>query len=260
MVKLPSFRRKAAPRLVLLSNREPIEHRRGTDGRPLPTAPAGGVTAALEPAMVATGGTWIAWGSGVADFEVTDPEGRVLVPEERPSFLLRRISLSPEEVKEYYLDIANRALWPLCHLQMNYFTFNPDSWKTYVDVNRRFARAADDEVAGRRATVWVHDYHLALVPRMLRRTRGLFVHQFWHIPWPPPDIFRALPSARAVLRGVLGNDLLAFHTRRNVLNFLACVADLMPAARVDIKRGVVRYRNRKTTVRAHPISIDVHAI
>ena len=260
MVHLPFFRRPDSPRLVLLSNREPIEHRRGSDGQPVATCPAGGVTAALQPAMEATGGAWIAWGSGDADFEVTDPDGRILVPAERPTFLLRRIPLSEDEIHRYYLDIANRALWPLCHLQLNHFNFNPDAWKTYVAVNRRFAHAAEEEIAGRRTTVWVQDYHLALVSRMLKRSRSLFVHQFWHIPWPPPDVLRALPSARALLRGLLGNDLLAFHTKRHVVNFLACVADLLPEARTDAKRGTVRYRERKTTIRAHPISIDVSAI
>jgi trehalose 6-phosphate synthase len=142
MVKLPILRRSETPRLILLSNREPVEHRLGAAGQPVAVAPAGGVTAALQPAVSATGGPWIAWGSGPADFAVTDEDGRILVPQESPSFLLRRIALSEKEIEEYYLDIANRSLWPLCHLQLNNFSFNAESWKTYVSVNRRFARAA----------------------------------------------------------------------------------------------------------------------
>ena len=260
MVKLPILRRSDTPRLILLSNREPIEHRMGPGGKPVAVCPAGGVTAALQPAVTATGGTWIAWGSGPADFEVTDPEGRILVPPEHPSFLLRRIALSEREIEEYYLDIANRSFWPLCHLQLNNFSFRADSWKTYVSVNRRFAQAAQEEAAGRRATVWIQDYHLGLVAGMLERSRQLFVHQFWHIPWPPPDVLRVLPAARVLLRGLLGNDLLGFHTRRYVVNFFACIADLLPGAKTDVKSGIVRYRNHKTHVRPYPISIDVQAI
>ncbi len=260
MVKIPFFGKSDPPRLVLLSNREPIEHRRDPGGSVVASAPAGGLTAALQPAMMAAGGTWIAWGSGPADFEVTDPAGRILCPPDNPSYMLRRIALSEKEIEEYYIDIANRALWPVCHLQLNHFAFNAAAWKTYVAVNRRFARAADEEIAGRRSTVWIHDYHLALVAGMLERSRGLFVHQFWHIPWPPPDVLRVLPSAKALLRGLLGNDMLEFHTRRHVLNFLACVADLLPGAQTDAKRGVVQYRDHKTVVRAYPISIDVEAI
>lgn len=257
---IPFFGRAVPPRLVLLSNREPIEHRHGPDGQLEVTEPAGGLTAALQPAMVATGGTWIAWGSGSADFEATDPAGRLLVPPERPAYLLRRIALSEKEIEEYYVNIANRTLWPLCHLQLSHFNFNAEAWKTYIAVNRRFAGAAEEEIAGRRATVWIQDYHLALVAGLLRRTKGVFVHQFWHIPWPPPDVLRALPAARALLRGVLANDLLGFHTRRHVMNFFACVADLLPSARTDVKRGIVRYRDHKTAVRHYPISIDVGAI
>lgn len=260
MSLLPFFGRAVPPRLVLLSNREPIEHRRGAPGQVEVIEPAGGMTAALQPAMIAAGGTWIAWGSGSADFDVTDPAGRLLVPPDHPAYLLRRIALSEKEIEEYYLDIANRALWPLCHLQLNHFSFNSHAWKTYVAVNRRFAEAAEEEIAGRRATIWIQDYHLALVAGLLRRTRKIFVHQFWHIPWPPPDILRALPSARALLRGLLANDLLGFHTRRHVVNFFACVADLLPSARTDEKRGVISYGNHKTRVREYPISIDVRAI
>ena len=258
MVKLPIFRRSDSARLILLSNREPIEHRVGTDGRPVAVSPAGGVTAALQPAVASTGGTWIAWGSGPADFDVTDADGRILVPPDNPSFLLRRIALSEKEIEEYYLDIANRSFWPLCHLQLNNFSFKAESWKTYVSVNRRFARVAQEEAAGRRSTIWIQDYHLGLVAGMLGRTPNLFVHQFWHIPWPPPDVLRVLPAARVLLRGLLGNDLLGLHTRRYVVNFFACVADLLPGAKTDVKNGIVRYRNHKTHVRPYPISIDVN--
>jgi trehalose 6-phosphate synthase len=232
----------------------------GSGGQPVAVSPAGGLTAALQPAVSATGGTWIAWGSGPADFDVTDADGRILVPPEDPSFVLRRIALSEKEIAEYYLDIANRSFWPLCHLQINNFSFNAESWKTYVSVNRRFARAADEEVAGRRSTVWIQDYHLGLVAGMLERRAHQFIHQFWHIPWPPPDILRLLPAARALLRGLLGNDLLGFHTRRYVANFFACVADLLPGAKTDVKSGVVSFRNHRTHVRPYPISIDAPTI
>ena len=256
----PAPRARGAPRLLLLSNREPLEHRYGPDGQPEAVAPAGGVTAALEPAMITAGGTWMAWGSGPADFDVTDPDGRLLLPVDHPAFILRRIRLSEEEIQNYYIEIANKSLWPLCHMQLSHFRFDRNAWKSYVAVNRRFADAALEEAGGRPANVWIQDYHLALVSGMLPHRKELFVHQFWHIPWPPPDVFRAFPAARALLRGILGNDLLGLHTSRHVNNFLTCVADLLPQADTDIKRSTVRYRGHKTTVRPYPISIDVKAI
>ncbi|HXE58214.1 MAG TPA: trehalose-6-phosphate synthase [Gemmatimonadales bacterium] len=255
-------RRSTREPLILLSNREPFEHNRGGDGELSITRPAGGLTSALQPLMASRGGTWVAWGSGSADFDVTDDGDTVRVPPERPRYRLRRIRLTPEEVQAYYVESANRALWPLCHLQLNHFAFDYRAWQVYRQVNHRFARAALEEARDGHATVWVHDYHLSYVAGAIRRLRGggiPFVHQFWHIPWPPADILRALPVARRVLRGLLGNDLLEFQTGRYVLNFLTSVADLLPGARVDLERSTVRYDGRVTVVRAYPISIDVAA-
>jgi trehalose 6-phosphate synthase len=145
-------------------------------------------------------------------------------------------------------------------MQLNLFRFDRNAWKTYVEVNRKFANAALEEAQGRAANIWIQDYHLGLVPGMIPHRKELFVHQFWHIPWPPPDVYRAFPAARALLRGVLGNDLFGLHTSRHVSNFMTCVADLLPQADTDIKRGTVRYRGHKTTVRSYPISIDVKNI
>ena len=120
--------------------------------------------------MAAAGGTWIAWGSGDADFEVTDADGRLLVPPESPGFILRRIRLSKKEERQYYLEASNRGLWPLCHLQLNHFVYDParveDLHRGEPPVRRR---PRGRRRPGRPATVWVQDYHLGLVPAMLRR-------------------------------------------------------------------------------------------
>jgi trehalose 6-phosphate synthase len=207
--------------------------------------------------MTAAGGTWVAWGSGSADFEVTDAGDAVLVPPDRPSYRLRRLRLSPEEVQGYYVETANRALWPLCHSQLAQLVYDASNWQWYRQVNERFAAAVIAEAGGAPATCWVQDYHLSLVPGLLRRVRGLFVHQFWHIPWPAPDILRFLPPARVLIQGLLGNHLLGFQTTGDVRNFLAGVRRFVRAAVVEPARGLVRYRGRRTVVRAFPISIDV---
>src|SRR5512138_3018385 len=109
------FKRGRRLPLILVSNREPFVHRRGRDGALRVEAPAGGLTSALQPVMVASGGTWVAWGSGPADFDVTDRADTVMVPPENPSYRLRRLRLSQEEIQGYYVESSNRALWPLCH-------------------------------------------------------------------------------------------------------------------------------------------------
>jgi alpha,alpha-trehalose-phosphate synthase [UDP-forming] len=251
------IRRAPAHPLIVLSNREPFVHQRTAEGGHRVEAPAGGLTSALQPVMVACGGTWVAWGSGSADFDVTDGDDTLLVPPEQPAYRLRRLRLSADEVQGYYLETANRALWPLCHSQLTRFVYDAADWLCYRRVNERFADAAIAEARGGAATCWVQDYHLSLVPGMLRRVRHLFVHQFWHIPWPPPDILRVLPQARTLIQGLLGNHLLGFQTTGDARNFFAGVRRFVREAVVEPTRGLVRYRGRRTVVRNFPISIDV---
>jgi trehalose 6-phosphate synthase len=260
---MASSRRRARPSpIVLVSNREPFEHTFLPDGSVTVSRPTGGLVAALLPVLSRSGGAWVAWGSGAADFTVTDVHGVIALPAERPVFELHRLRLSKEEFKGYYLDTSNRALWPLCHYQFQHFAFDLAAWRTYRRVNARFARAALAAARGGSAAIWIQDYHLACVAGQLRDLAGPrpFVHQFWHIPWPAPDVLRALPVARALVEGLLGNDLLVFQTPRHRLNFLASVADQLPRARVDLDRGTVRHARRQTTVRAVPISVDVAAL
>ncbi len=245
--------------LIIVSNREPFIHQRDGAGSLRLVAPAGGLISALQPVMALAGGTWVAWGSGSGDFELTDGGDTLSVPPEQPSYRLRRLRLTAEEVAGYYLETANRALWPLCHSQLPRFVYDAANWLIYNRVNERFAAAAIAEARGRPATCWIQDYHLALVPDILRRVRHLFVHQFWHIPWPPPEILRVLPSARTLLTGLLGNNLLGFQTAADASNFLEGVRRFLRGAIVDPARGLVRYRGRRTVVRDFPISIDVQA-
>ena len=253
------FRREPPAPLILLSNREPFVHDWGPGGELVVTPPVGGLTSALQPVMARSGGTWVAWGSGPADFETTGPDDSIPVPPEWPTYHLRRIRLSDEERLGYYVRSANRVLWPLCHSHLRHVAFDPAAWKTYRRVNRRFATAALEVAAGATATVWIHDYHLGYVAGALRETPRLLVHQFWHIPWPPPEVLRVLPAARSLLRALLGNDLLVFQTERDVVNFMTCVADLLPEAVVSPRRSTVRFGHHRTTLRAHAISIDVAA-
>ena len=259
MPLLPWLRRTARKvPLILVSNREPFVHHR-TDRGLLVRAPAGGLTSALQPVMAQSGGTWVAWGSGSGDFDVTDPLDGVMVPPEDPRYRLRRLRLSAWDLLGFYTETANRAIWPLCHSQLTRFVYDAAHWHTYRKVNERFAAAAIAEARGRSAVCWVQDYQLALVPQFLRRVKSLFVHQFWHIPWPAPDILRVFPEARRLVAGLLGNHLLGFQTGNDVRNFLTSVRRLFRDAVVEPARGLVRLQGRRTVVRAFPISIDAEA-
>lgn len=246
-----------APALIVVSNREPFVHERDGEGVLRTSAPAGGMTSALQPILAATRGTWVAWGSGSADFDVTDASDGVMVPPETPTYRLRRLRLSEREARGYYVESANRVLWPVCHSQIARLVYEAEHWRTYREVNQRFAAAALAEAGGREATVWVQDYHLAYVSPVLRGTPGLFVHQFWHIPWPAPDILRLLPPARSLVRALLGNHLLCFQTQADCRNFMATVRRFIPEAKVEPGHSRVRLNRERTAIRAFPISIDV---
>src|SRR5262245_14312699 len=144
---------------------------------------------------------------------------------------------------------------------IHYFEYRTEFWERYRAVNLRFAHAVADEAerCTGRSMAWIQDYHLALVPEFLRAMRpNMFIHQFWHIPFPPPDILRLLPSGshEALLRGLLGNDLMEFQIDRHALNFLDCVAEFVPDADVDLGDQTIRFQDRIVQVSAFPISID----
>ena len=249
--------------LILLSNREPYEHIAGADGIHV-RQPAGGLVSALDPTMRRTSGTWVAWGSGSADRETADEVGRLRVPPFDPVYALRRVWLDDGDIEGYYFGFANSALWPLCHLLIQHFEFHREHWECYQSVNARFATAVYEESLRVTGTpqVWVQDYHFALVPAELRRLApGIFVHHFWHIPFPPPDMLRLLPMGvpEALLRGLLGNDLIEFHTERYAHNFLACVREFLPEAQVRGEALRVLIDGRTVALGAFPISIDVES-
>ncbi len=247
--------------LILLSNREPYEHVHKPSGIEI-RFPAGGLVSALDPILRQTHGTWVAWASGDADRVVADDAGRVMVPPGDPSYTLRRVWLSESDVEGFYLGFANSALWPLCHLFVSKVDIRRSDWESYERANGMFAKAVVQEIqrVGSASMVWVHDYHFALAPLLIRQhARDALIHQFWHIPFPPPDVFGILPTAvqDTLLRALLGNDLIEFQTDGYARNFIDCVARTLPEAEVIPERGLVRLAGMETRVGAFPISIDV---
>jgi alpha,alpha-trehalose-phosphate synthase [UDP-forming] len=242
-------------KFIVVANREPFIHRYDGD-RIVVQKPASGMATALDPIMDASGGTWIAHGSGDADREVVDGFDRVRVPPDDPTYTLRRVWLTKQEEKGFYYGLANEGLWPLCHITFTPPVFRPSDWETYRAVNRKFADAVLAEAGDGPAFVFIQDYHFCLLPRMLKEANAnLVVAQFWHIPWPNPEVFRVFPWHEELLHGLLGNDLLGFHVRYHCQNFLDTV-DRSLEARVDQERFEITRGGKATTVRPFPISID----
>ncbi len=244
--------------LIVVSNREPYAHQTSRQDVVV-ERPVGGLVAALDPILQAVSGTWVAWGSGALDFTVTDDVGRVRVPPAAPRYTLKRVRLPRPEVDGYYYGYANQALWPLFHNAMDKARFRQRFWTSYQAANQRFADAVLEEVTGD-AIIWMHDYHLAITPRALRRARPeLFLMHFWHIPWPSWEVFRMCPQSAALLDGLLANDLIVFQHARHAQNFLQCAQEEL-GAQIDPEESGINYEGRFITVEAIPISVDSAAL
>jgi trehalose-6-phosphate synthase len=242
---------------IAVSNREPYIH--NFNGQEITCMiPASGLTVALDPVMQACGGTWIAHGSGDADREVVDSSNKVNVPPDNPKYSLKRVWLTKEDEDGYYYGFANEALWPLCHIVYNRPIFRDSDWNAYKKVNQIFARSVLEEVGNRKAFVFIQDYQLSLVAKLIKEGNGcgnIITAQFWHIPWPNPEAFRICPWQKEILEGLLSNDLLGFHIRYHCNNFMDTVARVLEA-RIDTERYEVTNNGHRTAIRPFPISVD----
>ncbi len=233
---------------VVVASRLPVDRVEGPEGeadwRPSP----GGLVTALEPVMREAGGVWIGW-SGDA--------GPAPGPFRADGLDLVGVGLSADQIRDYYEGFCNGTLWPIYHDVIASPEFHRRWWDAYVTVNRYFAQAAAARAAPG-ATVWVHDYQLQLVPRMLRERRSdVRIGFFNHIPFPGYEIFAQLPWRRQVVQGLLGADLVGFQRAADASNFLrAC----RRAAGHSTHGSAVRINDyagtREVRAAAFPISID----
>jgi trehalose 6-phosphate synthase len=243
-------------RVVIVANREPYIHDRGADGSIRVLHPASGLVTALEPVMRACSGVWVAHGSGSADRETADRNGRVRVPPGEESYWVRRVWLSREEEQGYYYGFANEGFWPLCHMAYARPTFRLEDWKHYQTVNRKFAEAVCAEVDSEDPIILVQDYHFALAPQLIReRLPRATIITFWHIPWPNAEGFGVCPWRMELLEGLLGSSIMGFHTQLHCNNFIDAV-DRYMEARIDREQTAVVHQRRTTLVRPYPISVE----
>ena len=247
--------KKKPKRLIIASNREPYGLKKGEL-----TKTVGGVVSALDPIMQGAGGVWVASGGA----QHSGPE-RIAVPPTDPKYAMRLVPLNQKLVDGYYNGYANRFLWPLCHIALDRVYMRKHYWHSYRRVNEMFAEAIAEEVGDGSATgsvVWLQDYHLALCAKYIRGlvsgrqpASGLKLAIFWHIPWPPYDVFKACPQRKEVLEGMLANDLIGFQLDSFRINFLRCAARELGAP-IDLAKGTVRHYGHTTRVKAFPISVD----
>ena len=231
---------------VVVANRLPVDLEKLPDGGQRWKRSPGGLVTALEPMLRARDGAWVGW-PGVPDVDVE--------PLVEDGLQLHPVRLSAQEVEDYYEGFSNGTLWPLYHDVVAPPAFHRHWWRAYRTVNERFAEATA-AIAAENATIWIQDYQLQLMPAMLRELRpDLKIGFFLHIPFPPTELFMQLPWRTRIVEGLLGADLIGFHTPGGVRNFRWLATHLAGAAPVR-SRNEVTVGRRTVKMGAFPISID----
>jgi trehalose 6-phosphate synthase len=246
-------------RLIIASNREPYIHSYEEEEIRWRKV-ASGMVSALDPVAKASNCLWIAAGLGSADKETVDERGEIKVPPSNPKYTLRRIELSRKEEEGYYYGLANEAIWPLSHMAYQRPRFEEWHWNEYKRVNRLFADTILEEIGRKGAFVWIQDYHLSLLPKLIKEQRpDVKVGHFWHIPWPNSEKFRIFPWKEELLEGLLGSDLLGFHIRYHCNNFIDTIRNNLEA-RIDMETSGIIYGDHQTLIRSFPIGIDFEGV
>jgi trehalose 6-phosphate synthase len=245
--------------LIVVSNRLPFSFRHGEDGRWRVEPSGGGLVTALLPVLRHRGGVWIGW-PGAAEIS-PELEAELAQVGEDSGYTLKPVLLNREEVRNFYEGFSNEVVWPLFHDLQSHCNFDPAYWRTYREVNRKFAEVVH-QVSAPGDFVWVHDYHLMSVAAELRRLESNARTGFFlHIPFPPPDIYVKLPWRMTLIEALLQFDLIGFQTARDRRNFLECVRLLVKGADVEGRGQVVQVaaQGRRVRVGHFPISIDFNA-
>ncbi|PHH74133.1 hypothetical protein CDD80_3292 [Ophiocordyceps camponoti-rufipedis] len=246
--------RQTAPgRLLLLSNRLPITIKRSDDGSYSFSMSSGGLVTGLSGLSKTTSFQWYGW----PGLEV--PEDEVAGMEERLSeeYGAHPVFIDDELADRHYNGFSNSILWPLFHYHPGEITFDESAWSAYQEVNQLFAEAVVKDVQDG-DLIWVHDYHLMLLPQLLRKELGaskknISIGFFLHTPFPSSEIYRILPVREQLLTGLLDCDLIGFHTYDYARHFLSSCSRILGAATTP---NGVEWNGRFVTVGAFPIGID----
>lgn len=225
--------------IVVVANRLPVH--RTEDGQW--ESSAGGLVTAMAPVLKTNPGVWVGWSGDDAPIRPFTHDG----------VRIRPVPISGEEIESFYNGMSNRTLWPLYHDAIRTPDFQRDWWASYELVNARFAKAAIREAA-EGDLVWVHDYHLQLVPAMIRKMRpDLKIGFFLHIPFPPEELFEWLPWRQQILAGLMGADVVGFQTGKAAQNFARLCREYTSAEGTGSE---ILFEGRKIISQAFPISID----
>lgn len=237
-------------RTIIISNRLPVQLQI-REGKIDAIPSVGGLATGMKSVHQDGDSIWIGW-SGLTREEI--PEG---LEADIDAALERhgcsKVPLSHSEVEGFYFGFSNRTIWPLFHYFLEYAEFDLGNWNAYETVNRKFADAILEH-AGEEDVIWIHDYQLMLVPQMVREARpNLSIGFFLHIPFPSYEIFRTLPWRERILEGLLGSDLIGFHSYDYERHFLSSVRRLLG---LEVNFNEIHLEKRVAKVDSFPMGID----
>ena len=249
VTRLSAIASSGSARLIVVSNRLPLTLRKTEDGWSTEHS-SGGLASAMNPLLRKGGGDWIGW---AGDSNEQDQEGRRAVLQEwAEKEHCFAIEIPPEVAKGFYEGYANQTLWPVFHNFPSQLKFEAKDWDAYVEANRIFAGAVVERYKPN-DLIWVHDYHLMLLPQMLRaKLPDAAIGFFLHIPFPSSEIFPILPRREELLEGLLGADLLAFQTHGHLQQFRAA---LLRVLGMESRIEQVAVGSRPVRLEALPIGI-----
>jgi trehalose 6-phosphate synthase/phosphatase len=238
-------------RVIIISNRLPVTVQK--DGGALTYVKSvGGLSTGLSSVHKQSGGVWIGW-PGISEEELTSQEKAEIIRVLAEEYQCVPVFLSKHEIDQYYHGFCNKTIWPLFHYFVTKVDYNTEYWITYQMINHRFLEIAE-QVLDEGDLIWIHDYQLMLLPQMIKDTHpSNEVGFFLHIPFPSFEIFRLLLWRESILHGILGADLIGFHTYDYVNHFSNSVRRLLG---LDAKLNRIAYEDRYIHLDAFPMGID----
>jgi trehalose 6-phosphate synthase/phosphatase len=237
-------------KIIIVSNRLPLKVEKNEKSIVF-TPTSGGLATGLKSIHESDNALWIGW-PGVSKEELNETQVDQIQKSLR-EMNFKPVHLDNEQVENFYLGLSNKSIWPLFHYFKQNVVFDENQWNAYVQVNEQFAQAIIEEIKPG-DTLWVHDYQLMLVPKLIRqKVPDVTIGFFLHIPFPSFEIFRIFPKRREILSGLIGADLIGFHTYDYERHFLSSVKRIL---HLEVNFNTINNEGREVVVNTFPMGID----
>lgn len=238
-------------KIIIISNRLPVTVRK-KEGNLEYVESIGGLSTGLKSYHLKSDSIWVGW-NGITDEELCRDENEIIEKKLKEKYKCLSVSLSNEEINQYYLGFCNKTIWPLFHYFTSKTKYDFENWEVYKKVNQKFFDIVET-IIGDNDIVWIQDYQLMLLPKLIKdKYPNAKVGFFLHIPFPSIEIYRLLIWREEILHGLLGSDLIGFHTYDYVRHFLSSTRRLLG---LEANFNKISYQNRDVRVDAFPMGID----